>query len=142
MTDRKHEKFLRLREALQAKAKQEGNIDLASAVEECLLKVTGGDPDCPFGALLLQDYVESGTIPNGGGHPAKGDSSPPSVQIPDSTVIDRLQALLVHEAEARRDDPYIQALQACHRLMQSDPQCPFFRLMHGSPPEDPQKPRQ
>lgn len=134
-TDR-HAQFLQIMDRLGAEAKAKGDKSFAEALSECTLHASGGNPDCPMGRLLMEDYVRTGQLPEG----AAASSRPitPAVKsgsnsaLSREAIVDRLHELLTREAIWRKDQRFLDSLAACQAAIREEEFCPLHRLLHSS----------
>lgn len=130
-------KFIRVMDRLAEEAKAKGDKSFAEALSHCVLNVSGGNPDCPMGRLVLEEYLRSGHLPNGAGPPLPGSPGSTLTQTPPAkreVLIDRLHDLLKREAIWRKDQRFLDALTSCGQAIKEEEFCPLRRLLHASDP--------
>jgi hypothetical protein len=131
-----HAKFVQLQDRLRVLAEQYGDHAFAEALSNCIHIASGDHSDCsecPMRNLLLEDYVQTGQVPNGPHQPTPPAlTSQPGPSLPMQTILDRVQALLKRDALRVGDVRYLEALEACEQAKKANPNCPMFNILHKS----------
>lgn len=131
-----HAKFIQLQDRLRATAEAQGDHALGEALSTCIRTLSGEQPNysaCPIRTLLLEDYVQTGQVPQGPQNPASpGLLSSPVPSLPRQAILDRMHALMKRDALRLKDVRYLEALDACDRATTTNPNCPMFKLLHKS----------
>jgi hypothetical protein len=138
MSTNRHAQFLQIMDRLGAEAKAKGDKSFAEALSHCTLNVSGGNPDCPMARLLMEDYIQTGQLPDG----AAASSRPITAAVNSGSnpapcreaIVDRLHELLKREAIWRKDQRFLESLAACQGAIKEEEFCPLHRLLHSSQP--------
>lgn len=95
--------------------------------------------DCPLGQLFIDDYIQTGILPDGSKR-SETIASAVSSASPSPThatkrdrqkLLTTLHKQLEQEAKWRKDDRYVAALSQCNYFMDTNPDCPLHRLLHS-----------
>jgi len=134
---RDRDQFLQLIARLHAVAEKHGDRVFAGALSECLVDASGGGPNCPMADLLIQQYVETGHMPEVGGAP-RSPQLPLNATDPApydrQRLLDYLHHVLEERAILRGDTQYVQALHACQHAMRENDACPVHRFLSKQAP--------
>ena len=122
--------FVRAVSGLRKLANLKGDTATTAALDECLLKTTGGSPGCPFGNLILSQYSPDVPPPA-----AAMEESPTLVkldQIPKSDTEFAAEVLhpMAIRAMADQNPELVKAIEDCEHMTGNDPRCPLYRLFH------------
>jgi hypothetical protein len=134
---RDRDQFLQLIVRLQAVAEKHGDRVFAAALSECLVDASGGGPGCPMGDLILQQYADTGHMPEIGDATQKSPPLPLNATDPPpydrQRLLDFIHHILEERAILKGDTHYVQALHGCQRTMQENESCPVHRFLSQHP---------
>ena len=129
---RDRDQFLQLTVRLRGVADKRGDSAFASALGQCLVDASGGEPNCPMADLLIGQYAEAGHMPDLG-TPPKAPPLPLNAADPPPYDRQRLLNFIHHALEERAvlrgDTHFVEALHGCQRAMLDNDGCPIHRFL-------------
>jgi hypothetical protein len=131
---RDHEQSLQILVRLQDVARKHGDAAFAAALANCLVNASGAHPECPLGALVLEDYTRTGQTPRLDDRRrrplrAMNANDPPSYDR--RRLLDSIHDALRERAALRNDVRYLAALRSCEDAMRISDSCPIRRLLEA-----------